>query len=279
MAIPPELPFASEAEFIDRFLIPLLQRLGFSLIVHYHGAREFGKDIVFAEIDRFGHVRYHGLQAKFEPSIGVNSIEGLITDCKQAFANPFQHPQTGQEERISTYYAANGGSFPDTARTYFFNALLSPYGGNVRLLDGKALVELDRWATVSRIEAVAAVLNGLAIEVRYNRWLTPFLVEPDGVALNIAGPFPLDRLRNDACSIYVSRPVLPQQISVTSVATYWQLAAAVNRNLDFLPMPFGSDLARQRRVDQVLAYAIQLNELGTELERQVAVVQAQLGGA
>ena len=64
MAIPGEFTYADEAGFITRFVLPLLQRLGYSLVVNYHGTREFGKDLVFGEIDRFGHVVYHGMQVK-----------------------------------------------------------------------------------------------------------------------------------------------------------------------------------------------------------------------
>ena len=68
-----------------RFLIPLLQRLGFSIVVNFHGTSEFGKDIIFGEIDRFGHVVYHGLQAKYVPSISLSASDELIEDAKQAF--------------------------------------------------------------------------------------------------------------------------------------------------------------------------------------------------
>jgi hypothetical protein len=88
MAIPDEFQFEGEVEFIEKFVIPLLQRLGFSMIVNYHGSREFGKDLIFAEVDRFGYIRYLGLQAKYEPSIGLDEMRGLVTDCKQAFENP-----------------------------------------------------------------------------------------------------------------------------------------------------------------------------------------------
>src|SRR5947208_1568790 len=109
MAFPLEFKYTNEEDFIQRFLIPLLQRLGFSLVVNYHGHSEFGKDLIFGEIDRFGHVRYHGLQAKYEQSISLNEVETLIKDARQAFANPFTHPQTGSVERISSFYAINGG--------------------------------------------------------------------------------------------------------------------------------------------------------------------------
>jgi hypothetical protein len=69
MAIPKEFVFANENDFVQRFLIPLLHRLGFSVVANYHRTHgELGKDLVFAEIDRFGHIRYCGLQAKYEES-------------------------------------------------------------------------------------------------------------------------------------------------------------------------------------------------------------------
>lgn len=93
MAFPPELAnFNNEESFTDSFLIPLLQRLGFSVVVNFHGTSEFGKDIIFGEIDRFGHVVYHGLQAKYVASTSLSASDELIEDAKQAFNNPFTHP-------------------------------------------------------------------------------------------------------------------------------------------------------------------------------------------
>src|SRR4051794_33046964 len=111
MAIPSSFTYANEAEFLDQLILPTLERLGFALIARYHGNREFGKDVVFAELDRFGHVRYHALQAKYVQTVGLAEARGLIEDCKQAFETPFTHPTTGQTERISCFYVANGGSF------------------------------------------------------------------------------------------------------------------------------------------------------------------------
>ena len=52
--------FGTEADFTRRFLVPLLLRLGYSIVAEYHGQREFGKDVVFGEIDRLGEVVDHG---------------------------------------------------------------------------------------------------------------------------------------------------------------------------------------------------------------------------
>ena len=77
MPIVNSFTYADEAEFLDRLILPTLERLGFSLIARYHGTREFGNDVSLRqELDRFGHVRYHALQAKYLPSIGLSEARG-----------------------------------------------------------------------------------------------------------------------------------------------------------------------------------------------------------
>ncbi len=122
MVFPSGFAFSSEDHFIETFVIPLLNRLGYSLVLNYHGSTEFGKDLIIGEFDRFSHVRYHGIQVKYVPSISLSAADDLIRDCHQAFKNPFRHPQTGHEQRISTFYAINGGSISDQSKTHFFPA-------------------------------------------------------------------------------------------------------------------------------------------------------------
>ncbi len=45
VAIPPEFSYANKDEFTQKFLIPLLQRLDFSLVINYHGRAEFGNEL------------------------------------------------------------------------------------------------------------------------------------------------------------------------------------------------------------------------------------------
>src|SRR5262249_21240651 len=80
MTIPAELgryrePRKSEDNFIQKLLKPLLQRLGYYSVRDYQGTREFGKDLVFAEVDKFAEISYHGLQAKYEDSISLTMAE------------------------------------------------------------------------------------------------------------------------------------------------------------------------------------------------------------
>ncbi len=195
MAFPAEFSYANEDDFIQRFLIPLLNRLGFITVVNYHGVQEYGRDLIFAEIDRFGHLRYHGLQAKYQSSIGKSGSHGLVQDCLESFANPFKHPQTGASERISTFYAVNGGDISEPASTHFFNSL-TQFGGNVRLVDGKSLVALDRQLAFARYESVRELLTGLLLEIRFNRQcIEPVLKTLKSHLDATARPVPLYRFR------------------------------------------------------------------------------------
>src|SRR3990172_6897630 len=129
MAIIPEFRlFGDEREFVAELLIPLLGRLGFGTVVNYHGQTESGMHLIVAEIDRFAHVRYHGIQAKYVPSIGKTAVHGLIQDATEAFAAPFNHPQTGAVHRISTFYAINAGSISEEARRLYFARLQAQHG-------------------------------------------------------------------------------------------------------------------------------------------------------
>src|SRR5262249_52359353 len=124
MAIPAQLTYQGpnrEFQFRDLFVMPLLVRLGFGVVANNHGKREFGRDVVFGDVDRFGHVVYYGMQIKYESSISLSDSHSLAQDAEQATHNPFKHPQTGREEYISCFYVANAGDISDEARHNFFS--------------------------------------------------------------------------------------------------------------------------------------------------------------
>lgn len=243
MAIPKEFVFANEDDFVQRFLIPLLHRLGFSVVANYHRTHgELGKDLVFAEIDRFGHIRYCGLQAKYEESIGLSAVETLIQDCRQAFANSFTHPHTHTAERIQTFYAVNGGSISDDARQHFFGSVGHPMAACARLLDGQSLLALDRWAAANRSLATLADLNGLLLEMAFNRKLASLIMSPleqllqsqDGVEPSRVMTNPLfpNRFRVNAAAQYLQRPFFVQAVPAEQVEAYWENLILCNAMLD-----------------------------------------------
>jgi hypothetical protein len=237
MAIPAQFKSVNESDFTEKFVFPLLHRLGFSVVVNYHGAREFGKDIIFGYVDAFGHVRYDAIQVKFVPLIGLNEVQGVVDDCIQAFTNPFRHPQTGTEECISSFYALNGGSISDQARDHYFNSLRPRYGANARLVDGNALLRLDQSAGMTSIQNVLPRLNGLLLEIEHNRRVATHLsstfqkyIASYGLGTNITkpNPIPSNRFRLSAVELYLQQPFSTEVLSVNEVEAYWDRAHICN---------------------------------------------------
>lgn len=272
MAIAPAFnDFPSEAAFIQGFLIPLLQRLGFSLVVNYHGKTEFGKDLIFAEVDRFGHIRYHALQAKLKPSISLNGIEDLIRDCRQAFENPFTHPQTGTTERISSFYAVTGGTIGPEAAQHYFNTLLKHCGSNARLLQAKDLLALDRWAVSSHRDNVTSLLAGLLLELNYNEvHVLPLVIGSMRNLLEGTGAWELWRLRTDAMSSYLRQPVMPSALNVDMILNYWHLCVLCNKEADLVGQGIFSPENRKQLTQQTINHLEDVRTHGLLIRSSVA---------
>lgn len=282
MAIPSELSqFRDEDDFVQRFLIPLFRRIGFGIVANYNGKREFGKDLLVGEVDRFGHVRFHGVQAKYEPSIGKEAMHSLIQQCDEAFVSPFTHPQTGQLQRISTFYAATAGSVSDEARELFFAAMQPKHADNVRVLDGKALLALDRFAVISRSEDIRELLDGLLQEVRYASRALDHLVplleqiqQSDGNGV----VYPMIRLRINAVSAFLVRPVLYVEVPPNSVETFWSHGSSFNQALDQAgASPLHTVVSIKQPAIRALQYVPSLRECVQVIGAKVEYALSQLG--
>lgn len=289
MPIPCELSgFTNEEGFIQGFLIPLLYRLGFTIVVNYHGRREFGKDLIFGEIDRFSHVRYYGLQAKFVPSISKEVIHDLIHDCEEAFAKDFTHPQTGQQHKISSFYALNAGSFSDEARELFFARLLPIHADNVRLIDGKDLLALDRSVAINRIESGRDLLVGILIEVRYNEGILQQIIPVlDGItkraehsakATQEPVQYPALRLRVNAAASYLLKPFLVSDLPIEIIERFWAMGTTFNRTLDEASVsPLHTVVSIKIPAIKVLPLTSQLMQDIQTLKDSISKILAKLG--
>ncbi|MCS4537750.1 MAG: restriction endonuclease [Thaumarchaeota archaeon] len=107
-----------EERFTLEVLLPLFRRMNF-LDVHYnHGQREFGKDITFSEIDKFGQRRNYGVQVKAGDISGRarSDLNGVIDQANEAF--PHEYIDTSSRERrfISDLIIAISGHFTDKAK-------------------------------------------------------------------------------------------------------------------------------------------------------------------
>jgi len=275
------ISFGSEISFTDQFLIPLLNSLGFTIVINYHGKREFGKDLVFGEIDRFSHIRYHALQSKYLPSIGKKAVHELIQDCEEVFAKDFKHPQTGHKHKISSFYAVNAGTFSDEARDLFFASLSSKPADNIRLIEGKGLLARDRSAAINRTETGRESLIGLLIEASYNEEILQRVIPSlDGITKGDGHnvQYPALRLRVNAVASYLLKPFLVVDMPVEVVERFWSMGTAFNRALDDAG---GSPLHTVVSIKVPAAKALQLTPKLVEdtkvLKQSVRKVLAKLG--
>ncbi len=276
MAIAPELNrFNSEADFTTKFLIPLIQQLGFS-VVYYHGTREFGRDLIFAEIDKFGNVRYHAMQAKFVDSISLTASHDLIRDCEQAFAVPFNHPQTGLSHRISTFYAVNGGTISEQAKELYFNSLLPKFGSNIMLIDGAGLVALDRFALAGQPTRTRERLTGLVWEIHLNDLLLAQLKPKLERLESLSDPIPLMRVYGESAMSFIKSPLITNMDFAVPVLALAENLRRINYLLDGIDRTdnihyFRANVAEARQLIPLT------EEQNVKVKEQALAILASLG--
>lgn len=272
-----------EFQFRDTFMMPLLMRLGFGVVVNYHGQREFGRDVIFGDVDRFGHVVYYGIQIKYESSISLSDSHSLIQDAEQATHNPFKHPQTGREEFISCFYVANAGDISDHARENFFSTVTRRGIRDARLLDGNALMLLNKAAALNRSDYVQERLTGLLQEVRRNRNVMAKLATD---LLTYAGddldtkPFPIQRCRNSASGSYLNAPFPIPGLTNDLVDQYWEMIRMLNNIADSIGFPvLLTREFRKGRADGFVTLAAKADNHSAIIERAVIEMLTELGSA
>jgi hypothetical protein len=172
------------------------------------------------------------MQIKHESSISLSDSHELIQDAEQATHNPFRHPQTGREEYISSFYVANAGDISDQARENFFNTLTRRSIRDARLLDGPALLLLDRWASLSRGSLIRERINGLLMEIRINRKVLSTLPVMMRENLEQRGPVPHQRARLNATASFLEAPVFSERINIQTLEAYYETSRLVNAMAD-----------------------------------------------
>jgi hypothetical protein len=161
--------FKDEAEFREKFVKPLFNRLGYYGVSEQHGTQEFGKDFVFSELHRLGGMRHYAAQVKHEKRINQGaSIDGLLSQVRQAFATPFKRADSPGECHVSSVYVFNSGEITPNAKKHLSDELgRERYGDNVHFLDGERLEALNEWATLQSDANARARLLGLRSALRF----------------------------------------------------------------------------------------------------------------
>jgi hypothetical protein len=107
-----------EKRFSIEVLLPLLRNMGFVDVKYNHGKREFGKDITFSEIDKFGVRRNYGIQAKAGDLSGEAGaeIDQIIAQIEDAFKMSYIDTTSREKRYISDLIVAISGRFTDNAK-------------------------------------------------------------------------------------------------------------------------------------------------------------------
>lgn len=138
----------SESELRSRVLVPLLEDMGFTDVMEYHGLLEFGKDIVFYDKDRFGDRVFYAIVAKKGRIHGSVSKSGSMSEvvyqAEQALGEPWLDPSRLTRHRIDKVIIAASGTITHVASMSIAARLQDK---PVRFLDGNKIVELiDKYA-------------------------------------------------------------------------------------------------------------------------------------
>jgi len=108
----------NEKLFSTELILPLLRRMEFINVRYNHGIKEFGRDFLFAEINKFGETVNFGMQIKAGNISGkVNSeIDIIIGQINDAFSMPFNKLGDENDYYITTFIVAISGYFKDNAK-------------------------------------------------------------------------------------------------------------------------------------------------------------------
>jgi hypothetical protein len=158
---------SNEAEWTQHTLIPLLRRLGFIKVEYTHGPTEHGRDVIFAEIDRFGLLRYFGAQIKMgslNADHGGLAFREIAAQLNTAWEHPYKDVATGTEHRLSGVYLVVSGNITTVAR----DRLYEMTGQWLHVLDADqlAVAEHTSWTNISTAERSRLLCTG-TIELRF----------------------------------------------------------------------------------------------------------------
>jgi hypothetical protein len=207
--------FKDEAEFREKFVKPLLNRLGYYGVSELHGTQEFGKDFVFSELHRLGGMRHYSAQVKHEERINQGKgVDALLSQVRQAFATPFKRADSPRECYVSAVYVFNSGDITANAKEQLLSELeRERYGDNVHFLDGERLHALNEWATLQSDGNARARLLGLRSALRAIIW--------DLKAHHLEGKESLTPIYVRGIEMYLSEPVNCDEKLLGSLFGLW----------------------------------------------------------
>lgn len=266
--------FTTEAEFREQWIGPLLTRLSFIHVVHTHGEGEQGKDFIFADFDRFEHLRFYAVQAKLG-DIGAGDVElqKLLGQVERSFRVRIRDRKGAEDRRVSAVYVMASGRISARAREYISEHCRSAiYGENVYFLDGDRLDQINRSVQHRSDAETRSKLLALGAELFSNRMTLNALTAAYSTDRDAFGP-----LRVSSLERFLSSPNPTSQALFRAVESLWRtieiIRPFINANVS-LRRPEGAE-KRRKSVIVTEAAIKQCDELERLLKLELAALDAR----
>jgi hypothetical protein len=126
-----------EPLFTQEVVIPILRSMGFQSVRYNHGVNEFGRDVLFADLDKFSTVRHYAAQVKAGDISASNGtlLNQLIAQIDDAFSMPVKGPGRSKHFHISEIYIICSGKITTGAIERLNQKIDSRLVGSVHFLD------------------------------------------------------------------------------------------------------------------------------------------------
>lgn len=126
-----------EPLFTREVVIPILRAIGFESVRYNHGVNEYGRDVLFADLDKFSNVRHYAAQVKAGHISASNGtlLNQLIAQIDDAFAMPVKGPGKSKNFHISEVYIICSGKISSGAIERLNQKIDARLAGSVHFLD------------------------------------------------------------------------------------------------------------------------------------------------
>lgn len=128
---------------LHQVLADLLREMGYQRVSITHGTLEFGRDLVFMQVDPIGREIWRSIQAKIEAPTGSLSdskgLRSLATQCQAALDTPYVD-EAGQQHRIQEVWIVTPHVLSEQAKLSTAGLLGSDK--RIFVIDGTSLLDL-----------------------------------------------------------------------------------------------------------------------------------------
>ena len=134
----------NEALFSTEIVLPLLNKMNYDNVTYNHGVKEYGKDFIFSETDKFGFVKYTGIQVKTGNLRGnvKSDVDEILAQIDDGFSMPFTLLGSKNPLYISTFIVLISGHFTENAKDKIAEKVNKYLIGNVFFIEKSKIINI-----------------------------------------------------------------------------------------------------------------------------------------